>query len=731
MKVTSISPRHPDPNEFIVTEYKRDLDSANYFFALILSTIVIACGFFVVTITIHMIIDGWSPAPYWDQWDNIVSGQTVTWSWLVRQQNEHRILIPKLIFVLDRWLAQETNAFDFVVNVFIQATLATLLAWLALKDAKPSLPRRAWVAGLCFTLLFWAGQYENFLWGFQVQFFGVVLLAAAAFATLALGPVTVLGAIATVILSGAALYTLSSGVLVPVLALLLGLWLKRPRWYLLVLLMSAVGWPIVYLRGYKTPEAHSHPIDFFSHPVAVLNHFLVQLGSPFVHAMEVQSDVATSEVAGGVVLAAFLGALIVVLLKPLTPQQKTLTALSIFLVGWAMLTALGRVRFGTDQALASRYLTPLVTLWLSIILLLFSATASRPGLRLLTLTIGTLIAAAAAGSEPRLVDVGLDFAMGRKLATPALLAGVNDPSLTKLLPRPDIVLKERVNLLRFQTSVFAQEWARLMGEKFLDHFALEKDSQCSESFIRVQAIDVAATSWSVVGTAWRSGSLEPMRRIVMVGDDGRIVGYGIGGFDARSIGESPEPDAPATRNWWIGDLQSGNPTKVRAYAVDDKAGACLIGVLPTPAQPAVALASLPVPPPERDGHIDWVAADETALKIVGWGYLSSGAGRVLIDTDLPVASMSILRTPRPDVVRAIHDKSLANSGVEVKFFGGRDVFAGGRHRLCVWTDDPKYGRRLLHEATSTDLSAVFVCEPQAAKAGANPQLQRHADSPAN
>ena len=106
--------------------------------------------------------------------------------------------------------------------------------------------------------------------------------------------------------------------------------------------------------------------------------------------MEPQSDVATAAVAGAVVLAALVGGLIVVLRQPSTSQQRTLAILSIFLAGWAMLTALGRVRFGSEQALASRYLTPLVTLWLSIALLSFTATASRPLLRLLTLTIGTL-----------------------------------------------------------------------------------------------------------------------------------------------------------------------------------------------------------------------------------------------------------------------------------------------------------------------------------------------------
>jgi hypothetical protein len=385
------------------------------------AAIVAVCGLFVVAMTLRMAVLGWSPVPFWDQWRNLVSGRFLSWSWLVKQHNEHRLFVPRLIFWLDRWIASETNIVDFVVNVLMQAALAALLLWLALKDAAAGYATKIWVGGLCLALLFWAIQYENFLWGFQVQFFGVVLFAAAGFATVAMGPASGLGASAAVLLSGAAAYTLASGILVPPLAFILGLWVGRPRWYLAVLLIAAIGWSWSYLWGYETPRIHSDPRDVFSHLGAVCLHFLVQIGGPYFRAVDDRQDFYVAAIFGAIDVALLGGGLVLMVLQPAKPQQKTLVALAIYLLGATLLVALGRVRFGADQALSSRYATPVLAFWLSTLLLWFSATAFRPRLQLLTLLVGAPIAMLSAVTEPRFAEVGLDWVLDRKLAIPALL----------------------------------------------------------------------------------------------------------------------------------------------------------------------------------------------------------------------------------------------------------------------------------------------------------------------
>ena len=681
------------------------------------AVIVAACGLFVVAMTTHMVVLSWSPTPFWDQWGNLVSGRSLTWEWLISQWNEHRILVPRLIFWLDRWLAAETNVVDFSVNVLIQTALSVLLAWLALGTSASGWITRVWAYGLSFAFLFWAVQYENFTWGFQVQFFGVGLAAAATFALVAVGPETGLGAAAAAASAGAAVYTLASGLLVPVLALMLGAWVGRPRRYLLVLLIAAVGWPASYLWGYVTPAANSNPAEVFSNFGPVSFHILTQLGGPFFKALGDPRGLFVAAIFGGVGILLFLAALVLVFLRPAQPTQKALAMFAIYLLGAAFLTASGRVRFGPFQALESRYATPVLAFWLSTFLLLFSADIYRLRVQLLTVAASVPLALLAAMTEPRFVAEGLEWSLARKLATPALLAGVADPRLYDLHPKPEeVVLSERSVLLTSRTSVFVEEWTRLMGANFGEHFAVDPKARCSGAFLRAQRVDQSISAWSATGTASLEQSSQGLRRIILVNGEDRIIGYGLGGFDPSSVGEDEATSSEPI--WWVGSFADKDPAKVRAYAVLDGGDACLIGSSPRLLPPAIAAALLPSPVPELGGWFEATAGDQR-VTISGWGFLSDNEGRVMIDADLPFRSMSMHRKRRPDVVFAMRDASLLNAGIEIQLALQSDPEKKGRRRLCIWTDDLKYGRRLLHDPVPAPGQPSFACDP-AVGAGAQP-----------
>jgi hypothetical protein len=677
------------------------------------AVIVTACGLFIVAVTLRMVVLSWSPTPFWDQWGSLISGRSVTWTWLVSQSNEHRILVPRLIFWLDRWLAAETNVVDFAVSILIQTTLSVLLAWLALRNSASDRVTRMWAYGLSFTFLFWAVQYENFVWGFQVQFFGVGLFAAGTFALLAVGPETGLGSAAAAVLSGAAVYTLASGILVPVLALILGAWVGRPRWYLLVLSIAAIGWPASYLWGYVTPPVHSNPAEVYSNFGAVSFHFLTQLGGPFFKALDNPRGLFVAAMFGGVGLLLFLAALVLVFLRPAQPNQKALAMFAIYLLGAAFLTASGRVRFGAVQALTSRYATPVVALWLSTFLLWFTMSAFGNRLRLMTVAASIPLAILVATSEAPFARDGLDFALGRKLATPALLAGVADPRLDDLYPSD--VLAKRSVLLSSRTSVFAEDWTRLMGANFTKNFTVKADARCSGAFRQAQMVDQSGSNWSAIGTASVMQSPEGLRRIVLVSGEDRIVGYGLGGFDPSSVGENQATSREPI--WWTGSFAYKDPAKVRAYAVLNIGDACLIGWSPQLLPPEIASKTLPSPVPERAGNVDAVTVEDQRVTIDGWGYLSGSEGRVMIDTDLPIRSMIMHRKRRPDVVAAMKDPSLGDAGIEIRLAVQPAVGNDHRRRLCIWTDDLKFGRRLLRGPAPAQGQPSFACDSAVGEAG--------------
>ena len=209
-----------------------------------LAGLALAAGGYICITTIAMIVQCWAALPHWDQWDNLILDVDSLYlgvfrvdlaHWFFGQHNEHRIAVPRLIFAIDRFLFASTNKFNFFCVGAIQLSLAVLVIGIAVRRSGQRIAENVWGAGVLLAFLFSAMQWENFLWGFQVSFLGVVLAAVATFAVLALGRPSAARLAAVIGLQSIAVYTLSSGVLVPVLVVPLALWLRWPLRHVVVL----------------------------------------------------------------------------------------------------------------------------------------------------------------------------------------------------------------------------------------------------------------------------------------------------------------------------------------------------------------------------------------------------------------------------------------------------------------------------------------------------------------
>ena len=120
-----------------------------------------------------------SNVPSWDDWDMIPTltrNQPITWGWLWSQHNEHRVPLPRLVFLgLDRLFGVDmrvTMYFDVLLVAALAAGLMTVAA---------RLRGRASASDAFFPLaLLSLGQAANLLWGWQLQFFASALLAGIA-----------------------------------------------------------------------------------------------------------------------------------------------------------------------------------------------------------------------------------------------------------------------------------------------------------------------------------------------------------------------------------------------------------------------------------------------------------------------------------------------------------------------------------------------------------------------
>jgi hypothetical protein len=547
----------------------------------VLAVLTAAIGAFVALRTLWMVVTCWDPLPFGDQWSEIITGRPVTWSWLYSQHMEHRILLPRLVFLADRWLAGETNRINYAVNFAIPAGLALLMFLVSRGAGARDRWARVWAAGVCLSLLLWAGQYQNFVWGFQVQFFGVVLAAAAVFAVLALRPDSAWTLAWVVLLEFAAAYTLASGVLAGFLAIALAVVLGRSRWFVGALVAAALVVLASYLVGYVTPPESSDPLGAWHHVGGIAVYFLVALGAPVGNLLLLHARFGVGFTACAV--AGLLGLYVFVRMawtmarecRAVQPHQGMLMTLAAFVVCMLLITAAGRYVKGLESALVSRYTTPAVTFWCSIVLVLPGRAARGgvvPGAVMgwvfpLVLLMGL--------SEGDNVALARNWVALREEAAPAFLAGVADVDLFKKVyaVEPDGVLagsaaaRWEPALKAARSSVFAQEWAGWLGTKLAAHVAGMDTSLCDgamEQALQVQ--DKPLPGWRVVGWASRKDGTA-VQRLVLVDAQGVVVGYGTGGVDLALLGLPALKQGPRDQHAWIGDFGGGGPSGIMAVAL--------------------------------------------------------------------------------------------------------------------------------------------------------------------
>jgi hypothetical protein len=359
-------------------------------------------------------------------------------------------------------------------------------------------------------------------------------------------------------------------------AIALAAWLGRPRRHVLALSAAAVLLLTVYLVGYRAPEAHSTPLDALSHVGSVLTHMATQLGGPLYMLVRVGGlAVATIEGAVGILLFVVAGWRAFPSRGARSPHEAILLAIAGFAVASTLLAALGRFRFGTGQALTSRYATPVLLFWLSLLLLGAARFIARDNRRRApVMAAGVLIVAVVALGQPRLVETAQRLALARSAALPAVLAGVADAEvLERLSPSPDVLLERSALLKRARASAFSQKWADWLGTPLRDHVVSTGAEGCPGHFTSAVLVPHA------VRPGWRAyGRLELeesawSKKIVLADADGRVVGYAVGGLSASGARGGDQPN-----DVWFGAFTGSEPSAVVAYALlGGERAACSLG----------------------------------------------------------------------------------------------------------------------------------------------------------
>lgn len=322
--------------------------------------------------------------PFGDQWELVprlvhLNAGALSLTDLWGQHNEHRPMFPVVMMLaLARATGWNINA-EIVTNVLL-GTGIFLVAAAAMQGIYRELPAwRWWLLPVCALLLFSPEQWENWLWGWQIQIFlgvlaglaGLFLLSLPRQSAVRFGLALCCGVVGT--------YSFASGLTYWVVGpVALGLHPAHRGW------RKAVAWVIVggatiasYFADYHLNPGHPSMLAGFR-SVAAFKDLLLYIAK-YVGAPVASLSVPAAVFAGALGIIAFFVLLAARWRDRRRPAFIFACAVGLNALAGAGMTGLGRVGYGTDQAMASRYGTIAAPLWLALLFLGLMAACGSAG----------------------------------------------------------------------------------------------------------------------------------------------------------------------------------------------------------------------------------------------------------------------------------------------------------------------------------------------------------------
>jgi hypothetical protein len=335
--------------------------------------------------------------PFQDQWELVpllekLHQGSLSFADLWAQHNEHRILFPRLIMLGLAWLSDWNTHLELEANVVLAFGIFVVYLLQVRATARElARPNLAWAIPLASLVVFSVSQHQNWMWGWQLQMFFTLLCVVAGVLVLANGSFSWARFAAAAAFGVGATYSFANGPLFWPIGLCVVLAVTssgRQRrvavaaWLLLAALVIAAN----YL-GYRKPDHHPSLILVFKMPADYARYvlrYLGGIGEPGI-LRRPALDGTLAHLFGLAGVAAFAWALWSLLCTTAIKLRSLLPylAMSLYSLGSALGTGLGRLGFGSDQALSSRYSTVVTPFWVSLLvfLMLLAGDTTSPAAR--------------------------------------------------------------------------------------------------------------------------------------------------------------------------------------------------------------------------------------------------------------------------------------------------------------------------------------------------------------
>lgn len=489
----------------------------------------------------------YSEVPYMDMWDGTLNffvrlNRGDYWAWW-DQHNEHRIVLSRIVFWMDYHFFGGVNLFSELFN-YVLFSLVIIQFYAFYKDMRLSdkLGDRGGFVFLVVVfswLILWT-QSDNFTVGFQSQFILAQLLPLSSFYFLAksVGKSSRSYYVGALLFSMLAVGSMANGILAFPLLFLLSMFFELKLFNKVQILIASLVFPAIYLFGYHSPVGHGNLIDsLMQTPGLFLSYVMVYFGGPFYYL--VGKGIFGHWFAfcmGGFFLVVYFYFLIKLwVFRKYSNFDLAIVAFLTYIVFSAFVTAGGRVIFGLDQALSTRYTTPVLMAWVG---LLFVCLSRFEVQKFFSESCGLVL-----GMLIMLMMVGVQFKALKYSSfiyqQPALAISmnVNDRDLIKVIyPDSDRALHLAALARHDQVSIFSRPPYSEESNRVGVYFSMNGIRQeCHGSVDHLYNISSQPDFIKVDGWILGDSSAKSIGRVIFVNDANQVAGYAVVGYKRPDV----------------------------------------------------------------------------------------------------------------------------------------------------------------------------------------------------
>lgn len=325
-----------------------------------------------IFLLIYMVSKYWVNVPFGDQWDFIPLIEksyvgTLTFGDFWAQHNEHRLIFPRLIMLALARFSGWNIFYELWVNIILALAIFKVLTMLIYKTFKSVKINNFWFIPVISVIIFSLNQSSNWLSGWQLQIFLNILATLGGIRLLSEARIKQSSLILAIILGIVATYSFANGLLFWPVGFFMIATSKGRNIYKMMLLwiVFAIAVYFSYLWDYSKPYNHPSLWVFIHNPINFSLYILAYLGKPIT--------AFSKDGVGLAQLAGFLGLVFLILSIIVLGRARHVTfqlikpyiAISIYALGSAIITALGRVGFGLWQALSGHYISISNLFWIA------------------------------------------------------------------------------------------------------------------------------------------------------------------------------------------------------------------------------------------------------------------------------------------------------------------------------------------------------------------------------